>query len=59
VPKQLELLPPNAPSVRLTSLLGWARFPFVEREPSGLRVDDLRYAGSSGSFAAVHLPARR
>jgi hypothetical protein len=44
--------------VRLTSLLGWARFPFVEREGSGLRVDDLRYAGPSGSFASVRIPGR-
>ena len=59
VPKQLELLPAAPRSVRLTSLLGWARFPFVEREASGLRADDLRYAGPSGSFASVRIPDPR
>lgn len=58
LPKQLEALQLAAPSPALESFLQWTRFPFVERAPETVRVDDARYARTGPSFAAVTVRER-
>lgn len=55
IPKRLETLRGVPYSVALENLLGWARFPFVERIGDRIYVDDARYGARGRSFAAVEV----
>jgi inner membrane protein len=58
IPKQLEALQAIPHSVALDNLLGWARFPFVERIGDRIYVADARYGAGGRSFAAVMIGER-
>ncbi len=58
IPKQLEALRGAPYSVALENLLGWARFPFVQRVGDRIDVDDARYGASGRSFAGVTVGER-
>lgn len=58
IPKRLDALRNVQRSIALENMLGWARFPFVDRIEDQVYVDDARYGMGGRSFAAVDISGR-